>query len=99
MKKSLIMLLLTISTLGYGRYWYYPKTDWLHSDTRCTIYHDDKNNKKDSNVIIGNYGILNSGYYLITVQPKFAKIGDIIDITFDTKIKITAKVAGIIGDK
>lgn len=98
MKKSLIMLLLTISTLGYGRYWYYPKTDWLHSDTRCIVYHDDLNFKKDSSVIIGNYGILNSGYYLIRVQPEFGKIGDIIDITFDTKIKITAKVAGIIGD-
>lgn len=98
MKKLLMILLLTVTTLGHSKYWYYPKDDWVHSDTRCTVFYDDLNLKKDSSIIIGNYGILHSGYYLITVQPEFGKIGDIIDITFDTKIKITAKIAGIIGD-
>lgn len=98
MKKLLMILLLTVTTLGHSKYWYYPKDDWVHSDTRCIVYHDDLNFKKDSSVIIGNYGILNSGYYLIRVQPEFGKIDDVIDITFDTKIKIKAKIAGIIGD-
>lgn len=99
MKKLLMILLLTVTTLGHSKYWYYPKDDWVHSDTRCTVFYDDLNLKKDSSIIIGNYGILHSGYYLITVQPEFGNIGDTIDITFDTKIKITAKIAGIIGDK
>ena len=90
--------LLTVTTLGHSKYWYYPKDDWVHSDTRCTVFYDDLNLKKDSSIIIGNYGILHSGYYLITVQPEFGNIGDTIDITFDTKIKIKAKIAGIIGD-
>ena len=67
MKKLLMILLLTVTTLGHSKYWYYPKDDWVHSDTRCIVYHDDLNFKKDSSVIIGNYGILNSGYYLIRV--------------------------------
>lgn len=98
MKKLLMILLLTVTTLGHSKYWYYPKDDWVHSDTRCTVFYDDLNLKKDSSIIIGNYGILHSGYYLITVQPEFGNIGDTIDITFDTKIKIKAKIAGIIGD-
>lgn len=98
MKRLIIILLLAVTTLGYAKYWYYPKDDWIHSDTRCTVFYDDIDFQKNSSVIIGNYGILHSGYYLITVQPEFGKIGDIIDITFDTKIKITAKIAGIIGD-
>ena len=98
MKRLLIILVLIVTTLGYAKYWYYPEDDWLHSDTRCTVFYDDIDFQKNSSVIIGNYGILHSGYYLITVQPEFGKIGDIIDITFDTKIKITAKIAGIIGD-
>lgn len=93
-----MILLLTVTTLGHSKYWYYPKDDWVHSDTRCTVFYDDLNLKKDSSIIIGNYGILHSGYYLITVQPEFGNIGDTIDITFDTKIKIKAKIAGIIGD-
>ena len=99
MKRLIIILLLTVTTLGYAKYWHYPKDDWIHSNTRCTVYYDDLNFKKDSNVIIGNYGILHSGYYLITVQPEFGKVGDIIDITFDTKRKITVKIARIIGDE
>ena len=99
MKKLLMILLLTVTTLGHSKYWYYPKDDWVHSDTRCTVFYDDLNLKKDSSIIIGNYGILHSGYYLITVQPEFGNIGDTIDITFDTKTKVRVKIAGIIGDK
>ena len=99
MKRLLIILVLIVTTLGYAKYWYYPEDDWLHSDTRCTVFYDDIDFQKDSSVIIGNYGILHSGYYLITVQPEFGKVNDVIDITFDTKRTIKAKIAGIIGDK
>ena len=99
MKRLLIILVLIVTTLGYAKYWYYPEDDWLHSDTRCTVFYDDIDFQKNSSVIIGNYGILHSGYYLITVQPEFGIKGDIIDITFDTKKTIKAKISGIIGDK
>lgn len=99
MKRLLIILVLIVTTLGYAKYWYHPEADWLHSDTRCTVFYDDINFQRDSSVIIGNYGILHSGYYLITVQPEFGKVNDVIDITFDTKRTIKAKIAGIIGDK
>lgn len=99
MKRLIIILLITISSLGYAKYWYYPEDDWVHSNTRCIVYDDDINFKRDSNIIIGNYGILHSSYYLITIQKEFGNIGDIIEITFDTKTKITAKIAGIIGDR
>ena len=99
MKRLIIILILIVTTLGYAKYWYYPEDDWLHSDTRCTVFYDDIDFQKNSSVIIGNYGILHSGYYLITVQPEFGKVGDIIDITFDTKRKITVKIAKIIGDE
>ena len=99
MKKLLMILLLTVTTLGYAKYWYYPEDDWLHSDTRCTVFYDDIDFQKNSSIIIGNYGILHSGYYLITVQPEFGKVNDVIDITFDTKTKVRAKIARIIGDK
>ena len=99
MKRLLIILVLIVTTLGYAKYWYYPEDDWLHSDTRCTVFYDDIDFQKNSSIIIGNYGILHSGYYLITVQPEFGKVNDVIDITFDTKTKVRAKIAGIIGDK
>ena len=99
MKRLIIILILIVTTLGYAKYWHYPKDDWIHSNTRCTVYYDDIDFQKNSSVIIGNYGILHSGYYLITVQPEFGKVGDIIDITFDTKRKITVKIARIIGDE
>ena len=98
MKRLLIILVLIVTTLGYAKYWYYPE-DGLHSDTRCTVFYDDIDFQKNSSIIIGNYGILHSGYYLITVQPEFGKVNDVIDITFDTKTTVRAKIAGIIGDK